>query len=156
MSDMLVNLLNLPPLEPLVESLRVEGIVVRRPNSFEMTPLREYIVREFGTGWADEAAAGFANKPASLFIAIHEKKIVGFAAYDCTRRDFFGPTGVTSAYRNKGIGKALLIASLWGLREIGYVYGIIGGAGPKDYYVKTVGATIIAGSNPGIYTDLLG
>ena len=57
--------------------------------------------------------------------------------------------------QGRGIGKALLIFSLWGLRELGYVYGIIGRAGPVDFYKQTVGAIVIPDSDPGIYTDLL-
>ncbi|MDQ3474282.1 MAG: hypothetical protein M3447_11150 [Acidobacteriota bacterium] len=57
--------------------------------------------------------------------------------------------------QGRGIGKALLLTSLLALREVGYVYGIIGGAGPIEFYEKSVGATIIADSEPGIYTDLL-
>ncbi len=53
------------------------------------------------------------------------------------------------------IGTALLIASLWGLRELGYVYGVIGGAGPTDFYKRAVGAIVIPDSEPGIYVDLL-
>ena len=44
---------------------------------------------------------------------------------------------------------------LLALRELGYVYGIIGGAGPIKFYQKTVGASVIDDSEPGIYTDLL-
>ena len=57
--------------------------------------------------------------------------------------------------QGKGIGKALLLASLWALREMGYVYAIIGAAGPVRFYQKTVGAIIIPDSEPGIYTDSL-
>jgi hypothetical protein len=57
--------------------------------------------------------------------------------------------------RGAGIGKALLLASLVGLRELGYVYGIIGRAGPIAFYQEFVGAVEIPGSDPGIYTDLL-
>ena len=57
--------------------------------------------------------------------------------------------------QGRGIGKALLFASLWGLREIGYVYAIIGRVGPVEFYEKTVGAIVIPNSDPGIYTDLL-
>ena len=81
--------------------------------------------------------------------------MIGFAGYECTRKSFFGPTGVAETEQGRGIGKALLITSLWGLRELGYVYGIIGGAGPTDFYEKTVGAIVIPDSTPGIYTDLL-
>ena len=86
---------------------------------------------------------------------VRAARVVGFAGYECTRRAFFGPTGVAEAERSRGVGKALLIESLWGLRELGYVYGIIGGAGPIEFYQQTVGATIIPDSEPGIYADLL-
>ena len=51
--------------------------------------------------------------------------------------------------------KALLFAALYGLRELGYVYGIIGAAGPVEFYQEAVGAIAIPDSDPGIYTDLL-
>jgi hypothetical protein len=38
---------------------------------------------------------------------------------------------------------------------MGYVYAIIGHAGPIEFYQKTVGAIIIPDSDPGIYTNLL-
>jgi hypothetical protein len=37
----------------------------------------------------------------------------------------------------------------------GYAYAIVGGTGPADYYAKTIGATKIEGSTPGIYGDTL-
>jgi len=62
---------------------------------------------------------------------------------------------VIDAAQHKGIGRALLLASLSALREMGYVYAIIGAVGPVRFYQKTVGAIIIPDSEPGIYTDLL-
>ena len=53
--------------------------------------------------------------------------------------------------RGRGIGKALLLTALEGLREIGYAYGIIGGVGPAEFYAKACGAVMIEGSTPGIY-----
>ena len=90
-----------------------------------------------------------------MFIAIYEKQIVGFSAYECTRRGFFGPTGVIDTARGKGLGKALLVEALWGLRDMGYVYAIIGGVGPIEFYEKAVGAIVVPNSEPGIYIDLL-
>jgi hypothetical protein len=57
--------------------------------------------------------------------------------------------------RGKGAGQALLLECLCGLRELGYVYGIIGGAGPTEFYKLMVGATEIPDSEPGIYQDIL-
>ena len=149
MPDLLVNLLKLPASE------RAEGFVVRRAQPFELTAVRTFVATNFSTAWADEISVGFARQPISVYVATIERELVGFSAYECTRRGFFGPTGVTQSAQGKGIGKALLLASLEGLREMGYVYAIIGAAGPVRFYQKTVGAIIIPDSEPGIYTDLL-
>jgi GNAT superfamily N-acetyltransferase len=155
MPDLLVDLLKLPPLEPLMLELETARILIRRAQPFELTRVRSFVEKAFSVAWADEISVGFPNKPVSVYIAVVEKEIVGFAAYECTRRSFFGPTGVTENMQGRGIGKGLLLACLWGLREMGYVYGIIGHAGPVEFYEKTVGAIVIPDSDPGIYTNLL-
>lgn len=155
MPDLLVNLLKLPPLEPVTLETNNVNIVVRRAQPFEITQVLDFVEREFAVAWADEISVGFANKPVSVFIAAADNEIIGFAGYECTRRSFFGPTGVVDSMHGRGVGKALLLASLWGLREMGYVYAIIGHAGPIEFYEKTVGAIVIPDSDPGIYTDLL-
>ena len=149
MPDLLVNLLNLPAPEGS------DKFIIRRAQPFEISAVRSFVAENFSAGWADEISIGCARQPVSVYIATIEREIVGFSAYECTRRGFFGPTGVLDSARGKGIGKALLLASLWGLREMGYVYGIIGAAGPVHFYQKTVGAIIIPGSEPGIYVDAL-
>ena len=155
MPDLLVNLLQLPSLEPQLEQLSRAEIIVRRAQPFEISKVRSFITENFSTAWADEISFGFAAKPVTVYIATMNRTVVGFAAYECTRRAFFGPTGVVDSMRGRGLGKVLLMASLHGLRELGYAYGIIGGAGPVEFYQKTVGAVVIADSDPGIYTDLL-
>lgn len=155
MPDMLVKLLEIPDLQPFVAPLAAEEIVIRRAQAYEQTPVREFIREHFGTGWSDEVSVGYANKPVTVYIATQHGVVVGFAAYECTRKAFFGPTGVRPDMRGKGVGAALLVACMHGLRDSGYVYGIIGGAGPTGFYSKIVGATVIEGSSPGIYTDML-
>lgn len=152
---MLVNLLKLPELEPVMQTMDKASIVIRRAQTFEITPVRQFIETNFTLAWADETSVGFANKPVSVFIAVSEGRLLGFAGYECTRRGFFGPTGVVQYMQGRGIGKALLLACLGGLHEMGYVYAIIGGAGPVEFYEKTVGASVIPESEPGIYTDPL-
>ena len=151
MPDMLVNLLKLPSLDRLND----EGVNIRRAQPFEITPVRDFIEKNFSVAWADEISVGFANKPVTVFVATRDGRVIGFAACECTRKAFFGPTGVAEDERGRGVGKALLVASLWGLRELGYVYGIIGRAGPVEFYQEAVGAIAIPDSEPGIYTDLL-
>jgi GNAT superfamily N-acetyltransferase len=155
MPDLLVNLLKLPPLAPLLDEMERTQIIVRRAQPFEISTVRSSVEKNFSLAWADEISVGFANKPVSVYIAVSENEIVGFAAYECTRRAFFGPAGVNETARGRGIGKALLLACLHGLRELGYVYAIIGRAGPVEFYQKTVGAIVIPDSDPGVYTNLL-
>lgn len=156
MPDLLVPLYRLPDAAPSVAALRAEGIVIRRAFPFELAKVRRFITRHFSEGWADEAEASFARQPITCWIAIHEKKCVGFACVDSTMRGFFGPTGVDPALRGKGVGAALLLVALQGLKDLGYGYGVIGGAGPVAFYEKVAGATVIPDSSPGIYVDMLG
>jgi predicted N-acetyltransferase YhbS len=155
MPDMLVQLLKLEPVDPMVQQMRDGGVIIRRAMAHEMSRVRAFVEQTFGVAWADEITVAYSNKPISLFIAIRDGEVIGFAAYETTRRGFFGPTGVAPEERGKQIGKALLLACLWGLREMGYAYAIIGGAGPVDFYAKHCGAVVIPGSEPGIYADPL-
>lgn len=155
MPDLLVSLYSLPPRDEGAASAVGAGIVLRRPNPFELTPVREFIQTHFSAGWADETAVTLSRQPVSSFLALSGKTIVGFAAYESTRKAFFGPAGVLPAFRGRGIGKALLIESLWGLHDLGYAYAIIGAAGPVEFYQKSVNAVVIAGSVPGVYANLL-
>jgi predicted N-acetyltransferase YhbS len=157
MLDMLVKLYDLPPREPSVAHCEAQGIRIRRAMAHEKSLVLEMIRREFYPGWVDEADVAFCRQPISCFIATENGEVVGFAAYESTAPAFFGPTGVLVSHRGRGIGKALLISSLHGLRELGYAYGIIGQAEEKarDFYAAAVGATLIPGSHPGIYVEWL-
>ncbi len=155
MSDLLVPLLKAPLLEPHLARLHGRGIVVRRARAYERSQVETFVRQNFSEGWADEATVSFARVPVGCFVATHEKRIIGFAVIESTAPGFFGPTGVVPSHRGQGVGTALLIAALYGLREAGYVYGIIGWAGPLAFYAKTVNAVEIADSEPGIYSDML-
>jgi predicted N-acetyltransferase YhbS len=151
MPDMLVKLYTLPPMEPMTQEMTKANVIIRRARPYEISRVAEFVTKHFAPSWADEISVGYAKKPTSVFIAIADGDVVGFAAYECTARSFFGPTGVDPAFRGKKIGQALLLASLHGLKEMGYAYAIIGAAGPTEFYEKAVGATEIPGSSPGIY-----
>lgn len=152
MPDMLVRLYRLPPAAPALEKVRAAGIEVRRAQPYEREAVYQFILKQFSQTWADETMVAFTHQPVSAFIALDGKRIVGFGAYECTRRDYFGPTGVQESYRGRGIGEALLILCLQGLFDMGYAYAIIGGVGPAEFYSKVVGAELIEDSVPGIYT----
>ncbi len=157
MPDLLVALYNLPPYpaETLAALESSENIVVRRAHPFDLSRARRFVTKHFSESWADETQAGFARVPITTFLAIHDKKIIGFASVDATAKGFFGPTGVDPLHRGKGVGGALLLVALHALRDSGYGYAVIGAAGPVAFYEKAVGATVIPNSSPGVYQHLL-
>jgi predicted N-acetyltransferase YhbS len=155
MPDMLVKLYELPDVEPRLRALQARGVIIRPGMPHEKNRIVAWVRDNFGDGWASESEVGFSNRPVSCLIAIEDGRPVGFAGHECTRRDFFGPMGVLQEQRGRGIGAALLLSCLHALRALGYAYAVIGGAGPTDFYRKIAGATIIEGSEPGVYGDPL-
>lgn len=154
--DMLVKLYDLPPSHAAFARLHAEGIDIRRGLVPEKHRIVAWVRETFSPGWASEAEVAFARQPVSCFVAVKAGAILGFACHDATCRNFFGPTGVGADARKGGVGTGLLFACLEAMREQGYGYAIIGGVGPAAYYERTVGATPIEGSEPGVYRGLLG
>ncbi|MEM6763937.1 MAG: GNAT family N-acetyltransferase [Bacteroidota bacterium] len=155
MQDMLVKLYELPDYSQEERYLSEQGIIIRRPLAPEKHVLTSWIVEHFSLLWKDECELAFSHMPVSVFWAIREQEVLGFACYDTTARNFFGPTGVSPSARGKGIGKVLLWKALKAMRDHGFAYAIIGGVGPASFYEKQVGATLIPGSDPGIYRGLV-
>jgi GNAT superfamily N-acetyltransferase len=153
MTDMLVRLYDIPDVTGRLAALREKGIGIRRAMAHEKHDVVEWVRSAFGPGWAGECDVAFANQPISCYIATEQGLIRGFACYDSTCKDFFGPMGVLEANRGSGIGAALLLSCLHAMSAQGYAYAIVGGVGPGEFYARTVGAVPIAGSTPGIYRD---
>lgn len=170
MADMLVKLWELPDLAPLLAKLGESGIEVRRAAPAEKRAVVEWVREHFQEYWAREVEAAIENRPVTCFIAVQmqpgqasaEKpyalpfqKLAGFACYDVAGKGLFGPTGVDVSFRGRGLGKALLLAALHAMREERYAYAVIYWTGPQEFYAKAVGATVIEGSEPGIFKGFL-
>jgi GNAT superfamily N-acetyltransferase len=151
---MLARLYDLPDAAPMMDRIERAGLRVRRADPWDRFRLRGFIRENFQDVWAMEAERAFARTPITCYVGMQGSEIVGFAVYECTRLDYFGPTGVREDLRGSGLGAALLLACLNSMREMGYAYAIIGGVGPAEFYEKIVGATVIAGSDPGIFGSL--
>lgn len=156
MKDMLVRLQELPDLQETEKKLlEKEQVVFRRPIAPEKHLITTWVREHFGDYWASEVDVAFGRQPVSCWLAQRGNDIIGFACYEATARNFFGPTGTKESERGKGIGKVLLVKSLLSLKEMGYGYAIIGGVGPEDYYKKVVDAKTIEGSEISIYENLI-
>lgn len=155
MIDMLVRLYELEDSAPMYARVEEQGIILRRARAYERHIVADWVGKNFSPKWVSEVKIAFSHQPVSCFIATKDKEIMGFACIETSAKAFYGPTGVSEAARGTGIGKALLYMSMNALKERGYVYGIIGGVGPREFYEKAIGAVEIPGSDPGIYSDIL-
>ena len=155
MPDMLVRLYDLPEPSGWYERAEGAGYRVRRAEAWERVRFLQFIQENFGPLWATEAEQAFSHSPVTAFVAEKASELAGFAAYECTRRGFFGPTGVRPDRRGLGLGAALLFRCLESMREVGYGYAVIGGVGPAAFYEKVCGAFVIPGSETSVYGSLL-
>jgi GNAT superfamily N-acetyltransferase len=163
MPDMLVKLYTLPVLGPALAEQVQHGIEIRRPNPTEAKFLSNWVRTGFEEDWALGCEFALRSWPPTCFIAVKKvnpaaqgyqmspETLMGFACYDVSARGMFGPLGVAPDCQGQGIGKALLLACLHAMANEGYAYAVIGWAGPLEFYARTVGATVIQGSEPGIY-----
>lgn len=153
---MLVRLIGLPDVS-LEEArlMKKEKIVFRRAIAPEKHLVSNWVLEHFGKYWKSETEVAFSRQPVSCWLAQRGNDILGFACYESTARNFFGPTGTVESERGKGIGKVLLIKALESMREMGYAYAIIGGVGPVGFYEKAVNAKTIEGSEQSIYENLI-
>lgn len=155
MADLLVKLYDLPSSAEAVEGLKAAGVEIRRALGPEKHAVTEWAEKKYSRAWASECDVAMSSHPVTCFIAVKDLSIVGFACYDATLKGFFGPIGVDKEAGVKGLGTALLLRTLEAMRDAGYGYAAIGWAGPVDFFKKAAGATVIEGSEPGVYKNLV-
>ncbi|MFZ9187982.1 MAG: GNAT family N-acetyltransferase, partial [Algoriphagus sp.] len=73
--------------------LEKEKVVVRRVIAPEKHLVCDWVMQAFGAYWHSEVEVAFSRQPVSCWIAQRGNAILGFACYESTARNFFGPTG---------------------------------------------------------------
>lgn len=157
MADMLVKLFHLNSPNELENALLSEGIRIKRALAPDKSKIEEFAKTSANENYSDEVSVALTNVPATCYIATKGKKLVGFACFEVTAKNFFGPMAVLEEYRKKGIGKALLLKSLVSMREMGYAYAIIGWPTKSaiPFYEKTVNAILIDEISSGLYKQMI-
>ncbi|MFU8793631.1 MAG: GNAT family N-acetyltransferase [Acholeplasmataceae bacterium] len=107
---------------------------IKRALSPDSDAILAFIKTYFSEGWVSEAKASLYKTHPTCFIAVDQKKVVGFACYDATAKGFFGPMGVHSDYRKKGIGRVLVLKCMEAMRHDGYGYAIIGSVEAHNFH----------------------
>lgn len=158
MADMLVNLLNLPENADFLAktALAKNGVAIFRPIAPDKHRVVKWVEKHSGKNAASECEVCFSRMPISCFIACHDDEIIGYGCHSAIAPEFFGPLRVADKWQGQNIGQALLYCCLAAMRQAGFVYGVIGGIGPQNFYEKCVGAVPIKNSTPGIYANFLG
>jgi len=156
MADMLVNLMDIPSCDERIAKLASKGINIRRAMTPDMMAVLDFVEKTTGRFAKGECMASFSHHPVSCYIAEKDGKLIGYACYDATMKDFFGPTEVLKEFQGHGIGAALLLKCLHSLKEEGYGYAVIGSVGPADFYRKVCNAVVIPSSEKkSIYDDFM-
>lgn len=154
--DMLVKLYNLPDHRPLLDKLAAQGISIKRVLAPDRGRVLEFVQREFGDGWMRECELALCTQPATCYVAVKDKQIIGFGCFEATAKNYFGPVGVQKDCRAGGVGAALTLACLHAMWELGYGYAIIGWVGDaRGFYEKICDATFIPDSHPGVYKRMV-
>ena len=156
--DMLVKLYDLPEIHQPDAKMADAGIRICRPMASNRANVLAFIRANFSELWAGEFEKAMSNTPVSCFVALNpQKEILGFACYDATTPDFFGPIGVREDCRGLHIGQELLLRCLYAMRERGYAYAVIGWVAEHNqpFYHRACGAVPIPDSFPGIFRDMI-
>jgi mycothiol synthase len=126
-----------------VKELRHKGIDIRRLKTKDLPQLIQFISAEWAL-WEHELRVAAKNDPPSLFLALQDKKIVAFAAYDGnnTGTGWFGPMGTDPAQRGSGLGRILLFNCLEEMRKQGLQRATIPWVAPIGFYAHHAHARI--------------
>jgi GNAT superfamily N-acetyltransferase len=103
--------------------LLAEGLQVKPYDPSHTLALLDFAKKEFPGDWVRVVREtmtriiAHGDSPTCLFVAIDKGEIVGFSHYENER---FGPIGVASSQRGRGVGQVLMFATLQAQREAGF------------------------------------
>jgi ribosomal protein S18 acetylase RimI-like enzyme len=135
-----VDLRHWQPGEPL---LRGDGaaFTLRRAELSDSASIVD-LLQSHWPSWQAEVLAALGNTPPTLFVALCEDRVVGFAAHDANNRGtgWFGPMGTSPECQGRGVGRRLLELCLRDMQQQGHAVVTIPWVGPVDFYTAAVGA----------------
>ena len=103
--------------------LLADGLQVKAYDPSHTLALLDFAKKEFPGDWVRVVREAMArivvhgDSPTRLLVAIDKGEVVGFSHYENER---FGPIGVASSQRGRGVGQVLMFATLQAQREVGF------------------------------------
>ncbi|MEM3465891.1 MAG: GNAT family N-acetyltransferase [Candidatus Jordarchaeales archaeon] len=124
-------------------NISVSPLAIRRAKHEDRETVFKWIKTEFSVFWAYEADASFKHANPKLWIAEEDNKIIGFSVYGALEPHWFGPIGVSTEARSKGIGSILLFNCLKSMREEGQRHAVVPWTSHLFFYTQVPGITRI-------------
>ena len=87
--------------------IEMAGVTVRRGTIEDADALARHNAKEWSEAWARETQIALHRTPPSIFLAMAEGEVVGFAAHGVFRATHFGPLGTVPDRRRIGLGGVL-------------------------------------------------
>jgi len=126
-----------------IASISISPFTIRRAKHEDRETVFKWIKTEFSVFWAYEADASFKHVNPKMWIAEENGKIIGFSVYGTLEPHWFGPIGVSTEARSKGIGSTLLFNSLKSMKEEGQRYAVVPWTSHLFFYTQVPGITRI-------------
>lgn len=128
--DVLFNMdVDLTQVQPpaLAELRRIEeaGVTVRRGAIEDADALARHTASEWTEVWARETQAALHRSPPSIFLAMADGEVIGFAAHGVLRAMHFGPLATAPVWRRIGLGGILTRLALADMAVHGDRFGEI-------------------------------
>ena len=134
------------PLPPATAPIP-EEYEIRRPAGAERGCVEKFVREDFAFSWGWEIGRAFdRDGEPSCLVAERKGEIAGFAGWEINNRGLgtFGPQGVSRHHRSKGLGGALLLATLHEMSREGYDEVHIPWVSSVEYYRRYTGARVVA------------
>lgn len=126
--DLLAKLWTVKRDPEVLDNLTRQNIQIKRVMSMDISKVYSFIEENFAKQWADESLPALIS--GDCYVAVREREILGFLAFDSTAKSYIGPGGVHPSARGCGIFRALFLRAFISMIEKGYRYAILGQANP--------------------------
>ena len=123
--------------------LAAHAIGVRQATKADR-PALGHLLNAHWPAWQTEADRALTHDPPTLHLALRDRTVLGFAAYDANNvgTGWFGPMGTAPEVRGLGVGAVLLRRCLRDLRRQGLDRATIAWATALPFYERACGATV--------------
>jgi GNAT superfamily N-acetyltransferase len=114
-----------PPDAAELSNIEKAGVAVRRGTMEDAGALARHTAKEWFEAWARETQIALRKPTPSIFLAIANDDVIGFAAHSVFRAAHFGPLGTAPAWRRIGLGGILTRLALADMAANGHRSGQI-------------------------------